>query len=129
LIVVDTSALMAILNREPEAEAVIAILSANSVKIAAPTRFEFEMVAIGRKHEAGRAQAAQLLIDFRISVHEWTDEHAQLATEAFARFGKGRHPAGLNFGDCMTYALARSLDAPLLFKGNDFAQTDMRSAL
>jgi ribonuclease VapC len=99
LIVVDTSALMAILNGEPEAQAIIAILSANAVVVAAPTRFEFEMVAIGRKQEVGRATAAALLADFNIAVESWTDEHANLAAVAFARFGKGRHPAGLNFGD------------------------------
>jgi ribonuclease VapC len=61
----------------------------------------------------------------RISLVPVDEEQADLARQAFRKFGKGRHPAGLNFGDCFSYALARSLDEPLLFKGNDFSQTDI----
>lgn len=72
-----------------------------------------------------------MLIDtLRIEISAWTRQHADIAAEAFLRFGRGRgHAAKLNFGDCMAYALAKSLDAPLLFKGDDFALTDIRSAL
>ena len=96
--------------------------------MAAPTKVELLMVAIGRKRVEGRPAVIRLLDQYRIEIMEFTDPLADLAVEAFARFGKGRHEAGLNFGDCMAYALARSLDAPLLYKGGDFALTDIRSA-
>ena len=87
------------------------------------------MVAVGRKDVPGRDMAEALLARFNIAVVPWTDDHAGIAADAFLRFGKGRHPANLNFGDCMAYALAKSLDAPLLFKGDDFSKTDVKSAL
>jgi ribonuclease VapC len=130
LIVVDTSAIMAILNGEPEAAAITDLLSlADDLIMAAPTKFELLMVAVGRKEEPGRDMAEALLAHFNMVVAPWTDEHARLAADAFLRFGKGRHRAALNFGDCMSYALAKSVDAPLLFKGNDFAETDVKAAL
>ena len=130
MIVVDTSAIMAIFNEEPEAVEVASLLSsAGAACMAAPTRLELVMVAIGRKEEPGRAMAEALLARFNVSVVNWTDDHASIAADAFLRFGKGRHPAALNFGDCMAYALAKSLDAPLLFKGDDFALTDITPAL
>ena len=65
-----------------------------------------------------------------IRIEPWTDRHADIAQDAFTRYGKGQgHPAQLNFGDCMSYALAKSLDMPLLYKGGDFALTDIRSAI
>lgn len=130
MIVVDTSAIMAILNGEPEAAAITDLLSlADDLIMAAPTKFELLMVAVGRKEEPGRDMAEALLAQFNMVVAPWTDEHARLAADAFLRFGKGRHKAALNFGDCMSYALAKSVDAPLLFKGNDFAETDVKAAL
>lgn len=87
------------------------------------------MVAVGRKAEPGRNMAEALLARFNISVVSWNDSHASIAADAFVRFGKGRHDAKLNFGDCMSYALAKSLDAPLLYKGDDFSKTDIKSAL
>ncbi|MEY3703573.1 MAG: hypothetical protein RLZZ561_1193 [Pseudomonadota bacterium] len=130
MIVVDTSAIMAILNGEPEAAAITDLLSsADDLIMAAPTQFELLMVAIGRKDAPGRDMAETLLAHFNMLVVPWTDEHARLAADAFLRFGKGRHKAALNFGDCMSYALAKSVDAPLLFKGKDFAETDVKAAL
>lgn len=130
MIVVDTSAIMAIFNDEPEAPEIAALLSSGeALCMAAPTRLELIMVAVGRKDEPGRDTAEALLARFGISVATWTDDHASIASEAFLRFGKRRHKANLNFGDCMSYALAKSLNAPLLFKGDDFALTDITSAL
>lgn len=95
--------------------------------MAAPTKFELMMVAARRPH--GPYIAEDLIGAFGLQVIDWTDAHAELAIDAFLRFGRGRHPAALNFGDCMAYALAKALDAPLLYKGNDFSQTDITSAL
>lgn len=119
---------MAIYLGEPDAKVMFhAIVSDERPVIAAPSKFEFLMVANGRK--PGDAGAAQLLTSLVIATEDWTNAHAELAFEAFRRYGKGRHKAALNFGDCMAYALARSLDVPLLYKGDDFSKTDIRSAV
>ena len=83
----------------------------------------------GRFGRPGLLVAQDLLDENGIETVDWTNSLADIATEAFMRFGKGRHKASLNFGDCMAYALAKSLDAPLLYKGDDFAKTDIESAL
>ena len=128
MIVVDTSALMAIYLGEADAEAMFqAIVADDDPVIAAPSKFEFLMVASGRK--ADGSNAAQLLDSLAIATHAWTDAHAEGALEVFLRYGKGRHKAALNFGDCMAYTLAKSLEAPLLYKGDDFSKTDIPSAL
>ena len=129
MIVADTSALVAILLREPEATIFTERLLASDVCIAAPTLLELLIVTHSRRGPA-LAQDAELLVEkLSLRINAWEERHVALARQAFARFGKGRHPAKLNFGDCMSYALAKSLDAPLLYKGNDFALTDIRSAL
>lgn len=87
------------------------------------------MVMGGRYGRDGIDELNLLIEANGIEVISWTGELADAAAEAFLRFGKGLHPAKLNFGDCMAYALAKSLDAPLLYKGDDFAKTDIRSAL
>jgi ribonuclease VapC len=130
LIVVDTSALMAILLQEPGSESFIVALSNTTRAImGSPTRFELDMVATGRLKADGIALARQLVEAQQVEVIDWDAALSDIATLAFLQFGKGRHPAQLNFGDCMAYALAKSLDAPLLYKGGDFAKTDIRSAL
>ncbi len=102
---------------------------AGSLAIGAPTLLEYYMVAAGRLGQDGRNRAERLIVGLDLRVVDWTQTHAKIAADAFVRFGKGRHLAALNFGDCMAYATAKSLDAPLLFKGEDFARTDIRSAL
>ncbi len=130
MIVVDTSALMSIFLGEDDArEFATAIYNAGNALVASPTAFEFLLVASKRKPGQGPDEARRLLHYPRVRVDTWTYDHAGIAHEAFLRFGKGRHPAALNYGDCMSYALAKSLDAPLLYKGDDFAQTDIVSAL
>ncbi len=131
MIVVDTSAIIAILYSEPGASALAERLMASGrALIGAPTLFEVRMVMGGRQQQEGIADADSLLTQAGIETVSWTAELADLATQAFMRFGKGQgHPAQLNFGDCMAYALAKAHDAPLLYVGDDFARTDISSAL
>jgi ribonuclease VapC len=133
LIAVDTSALIAILLREYDASAFEeAIFQNQRIFIGAPTAFEFTMVAYirTRAEPESDADAARLLALPGLEIVSWTQGHVALADAAFRRFGKGQgHPAQLNYGDCMSYALARALDVPLLFKGGDFALTDVVPAL
>jgi ribonuclease VapC len=130
LIVVDSSALIAIVNGEDDAGSFRSVLAAAPKSImGAPTKIELMMVAGGRLGRAGIESAQTLLDSLRIETPDWTEVLSDHAVAAFMRYGKGRHPAKLNFGDCMSYALAKSLDAPLLFKGDDFSKTDIRSAV
>lgn len=130
MIVVDTSALAAVLFSEADEQRYFDAIASNpDCRIAAPTALELLIVAENRRNPATRAQVRELLAVQHIKVVDWTSDLVQVAEAAFLRFGKGRHPAKLNFGDCMSYALAKSLDAPLLYKGDDFALTDIRSAV
>jgi ribonuclease VapC len=86
------------------------------------------MVAIGRLGSEGEALVEQFLEDWRVDVLSFGEDHWRVADVAFIRYGKDRHPAALNYGDCMTYASARLTGMPLLFTGNDFAQTDIPPA-
>lgn len=127
--VADTSALIAILQFEPEADRFRELLDSAPVRlISAVTRVELSFVAEGRKGDRGRVALEHLLQGGEFEVVPATPEHAAVAIEAFRRFGKGRHRAALNIGDCFAYALAKSTGLPLLYKGNDFAQTDIRAA-
>ena len=128
--VVDTSALVAILLREAEAPVFETALAAAPIRlISAVTRVELSFVIEGRKGEAGRADLELLLQQGDFEVAAVTPQQAGYAIEAFRRFGKGRHRAGLNIGDCFSYALAKASDQPLLFKGDDFTRTDIRPAV
>ena len=128
MIVVDTSALVAMLLNEPEARSFSDVIqTAGTAVVGAPSAFELQLV-VQRRLGVGHQQAADILLDApELEIVAWTPALVPIATEALRCFG-GR-PARLNFGDCMTYALARSLNAPLLYKGSDFARTDIRSAL
>ena len=127
--VVDSSALIAILRREPEEQAFRnAIKLASSRLVSAPTRVEAGIVALGQRGEAGLEQMQALLEGLKLEIVPFTGDHARLAIDAFRRFGKGRHPAGLNYGDCHSYALAKATGEPLLFKGDDFSRTDIKRA-
>jgi len=128
-VIVDSSAVVAVLKREPlQEEMATKLANADVVAIGAPTLFETDMVTIGALGKCGRAVIAQFLESFEVEVIPFGDNHWQVAAEAFMRFGKGRHPAALNYGDCMTYATAKVAGEPLLYIGNDFAQTDLESA-
>jgi ribonuclease VapC len=128
--VVDTSALVAILFGEPDADRFVQALATASVRLlSAVTRVEVSFVVEGRKREAGRADLDLLLRDGAFEVVAVTSQQAQIAIEGFRRFGKGRHRAGLNIGDCFSYALSVSTGDRLLFKGDDFVHTDVLPAL
>ncbi len=128
--VVDTSAIVAVLLREPGAEQFDEALAAAPLRlISAVSRVELSFVIEGRKQAAGRADLERLLQVGEFEIASVTPDQALVAIDAFRRFGKGRHPAGLNIGDCFAYALAAVNDMPLLYKGDDFGRTDIRSAL
>jgi ribonuclease VapC len=128
--IVDTSAIMALLLKEPEASAFGAALAEQPrAAISAATLVELCVVAEGRAGAAVWTEVEALLAGVGVEVAPFTAGQAALAREGWRRFGKGRHPAGLNFGDCFAYALARERGEPLLFKGEDFARTDVRRAL
>ncbi len=128
--IVDTSALIAIIFDEPEAPALLEVLMGGACRMSAATFFETGMV-IDKKAEGVFAARAldQLLALVEIEIVAFDGDQAQLARSAYAQFGKGRHPASLNFGDCFAYALAKQSGEPLLFKGDDFSQTDVVSAV
>lgn len=128
--VVDTSALVAILLGEPEAARFAAALAAAPVRLlSAVTRVELSFVIEGRKGDAGRTDLDLLLRDGGFDIVSVTSQQASIAIDAFRRFGRGRHKAALNIGDCFAYALAIATDHALLFKGDDFVHTDIRPAL
>lgn len=128
--IVDTSAVMAILRKEPDAPTFGAALArAPRAAISAATLVELCMVAESRAGAAAWVEVEALMADAAIEVAPLTAGQAALACEGWRRFGKGRHPAGLNLGDCFSYALARERGEPLLFKGEDFARTDVRRAV
>ena len=128
--VVDTSAIVAILLREPDADTYSRRLGEAPYRvISAVTRVELSFVIEGRYGETGRVGLEKSLRDARIEIAAVTPQHAEIAIEAFRRFGKGRHRAALNIGDCFSYALAKAMDLPLLFKGDDFIHTDVQPAL
>ncbi len=121
---------MAILSKEPERHAFEqSIRLASTRLLGAAGLVETSIVVLARRGEAGLAVLNALLVDMRIETVPLSADHARLAVEAFRRFGKGRHAAGLNFGDCFSYALAKATGEPLLFKGDDFSQTDINLAL
>jgi len=127
---VDTSAVMAVLLRETSAEAVLERLcQARQPAVAAPTRTEILLVALVKLGEIGQARAQEFLQQQAFLTVAWDEEMADQAALAFARFGRGRHVSGLNFGDCFSYALAERLKVPLLFVGDDFSRTDLEVAL
>ena len=127
--IIDTSALIALLEGEPEAEAIAHAIERTPIRrISAPTLLECHLIA-HRRGEAGSAMIDAVVARANIEVVPFAEDDVVFARAAFVRYGKGRHPAGLNFGDCFAYALAQRLGEPLLFKGDDFRQTDITSAL
>ncbi len=127
MIAVDSSALVAIYFDEPEKASFAAtIVMADSPVIGAPNLLEASMVVEARHGEPGCRELDEIVVNLGLEVVPFDVPHVEAARAAFRRYGKGRHRAGLNFGDCCAYALAKALDAPLLFKGNDFALTDIK---
>ena len=127
--IVDTSALIAILYGEPEARNFVErIRAADVCRISVANHVELSMVVESQLGPNGTRQADAFLRRAGVVVEPVTIEQGDLARQAFLDFGKGRHKAGLNFGDCFAYALARATGEALLFKGDDFALTDIRRA-
>jgi len=128
--VVDTSAVMAILLGEPETESFAKLLADTPKKmICAFNALECAIIIEAKKGEAGGRELDLLFHRARIEIIPFNSDQVELALAAWRKFGKGNHPGGLNIGDCCAYALAKYAGEPLLFKGNDFKQTDIESGL
>ena len=124
--VIDTSAVVAILGMEREAARLAEAIEADANRLlSAATLVETGLVIESRYGAAGGRELDVLVAKAGLSIEPVTAEQADVAREAWSRYGKGRHSAALNFGDCFSYALARTTGEPLLFKGDDFTQTDV----
>ncbi len=128
--IVDTSALISLLKEEPDAPKFErALAGATSLAISASSFLEAAIVTDSSKNKDLSDRLDVLIEDFCVDIVPFTQQQAKIARQAYQQFGRGSgHPARLNFGDCFAYALARDRDEPLLFKGNDFAQTDVKQA-
>jgi ribonuclease VapC len=129
--VIDSSAIVALLLGEPETEALVAAIAAAQRRVvSAGSYLESAIVISARSGSTAQAQLDELLDSLGIAILPFTREQADTTIEAYRRYGKGSgHPANLNFGDCFAYPLAKLTDEPILFKGNDFSQTDLRPAV
>ncbi|MEY9107465.1 ribonuclease VapC [Bradyrhizobium yuanmingense] len=128
--IVDTSALIAILRSEPEAQRYALAIEMHPIRRMSAANFvEAAVVIDASRDPIASRRFDELMKEAQISIEAMTEAHAQVAREAYRDFGKGSgHPARLNFGDCFAYALAKSTGEPLLFKGDDFIHTDIASA-
>ena len=127
--VIDTSAVLAILLGEPEAERFANAIERGHCHMSAASYLEAAIVIESRGDSLAYREFDLFFRRSRIVIEPVTLEQAQVARQAFRDFGKGRHKAALNFGDCFSYALAKTRDEPLLFKGNDFGRAGVESAL
>ena len=127
--VIDTSALVAILQNEPERRTFNKLIEAAETCVISTANFVEVSIVVEARYGADGIRDLDLFLS-KAGINQMSvdEEQAHLARIAFRRYGKGRHPAGLNFGDCFAYALAKSLGEPLLFKGEDFSGTDMEPA-
>ena len=129
-LVIDPSALMALLLQEAEAELLLAVAAeASVVHLSAASRVELCLVSESSRHGFEDNEVVQLLLTLGVQVVPFDQNHLHWALHGWRHFGKGRHRAGLNLGDCFSYGLAMALDLPLLFKGDDFSRTDVKVAL
>jgi ribonuclease VapC len=127
--IVDSSVIIAVLRGESDAAAISRALQGASVcRMSAVTYVESAVVTDSNRNPVLSRRFDDLLRDVGIRVESVTPEQAHIARQAYRDFGKGRHHAGLNFGDCFAYALAKERDEPLLFKGDDFLHTDVEAA-
>jgi ribonuclease VapC len=129
--IVDASAVIAILRDEPEAQACArAIAAARIRRISAVSFVEAAVVVDAGRNPVASRKFDDLIREARLIVEAVSESQARIAREAYRDFGKGSgHSAGLNFGDCFSYALAKAMDEPILFKGDDFSHTDLAPAL
>jgi ribonuclease VapC len=129
LMVIDSSAIVAIALEEPSYDLLVRkIANADEPTMSAVSHFETRMVVFAKRGAVALQKLDRFLASSAIRIAICDETQSGLALDAFRQFGKGRHPAQLNFGDCFSYALAKSLDEPLLFKGDDFSVTDITSA-
>lgn len=127
--IIDTSAIIAILFSEADARVYAdAITKADSCRISAATFVETAIVVEAQTRDNGGRQLDAFIRRASVAIEPVTEEQAYMARQAFIDFGKGRHPASLNYGDCFSYALSKATREPLLFKGKDFAKTDLIAA-
>jgi ribonuclease VapC len=128
-LILDSSAVVAVIREEQDHGRLIeAIEGAGEIAIGAPTAFECSLALVGRYGVVGRLMLSRFLEQNRVIKIPFDERHWSIAADASIRYGKGRHPARLNFGDCLSYATAKVAGAPLLFIGEDFAQTDIAAA-
>jgi ribonuclease VapC len=124
--VIDTSAVFAILADEPERGQFVEAIEAADIRLVSAATFVEASIILEARHGAEGSRLFDLFVDrARIEIVAVDEDQAREARRGFARFGRGRHPAGLNFGDCFAYALSMTSGEPLLFKGRDFSQTDV----
>jgi ribonuclease VapC len=127
--ILDSSALLSIVLKEDGYQSLVQKAQlADSVFVGAPTALESAMVLSGRLRDDARPMITALLRKLNAEIVDFNEYHYEAAASAFLRFGKGRHPAGLNFGDCISYALSAVTGLPLLCTGDDFARTDIQCA-
>jgi ribonuclease VapC len=124
--IIDTSALLAILFDEPDGPALLRRIAEAPIRLMSSANAVEAWIVADRHANPAKGPALDALLEtLGIDIVPVTVQHARLARTAYHTYGKGRHPAGLNFGDCFAYALAKATDLPLLFKGDDFGQTDV----
>jgi ribonuclease VapC len=129
-VVIDTSAMIAVLLNEANAVSIAQAIESGSLRLLSAANFlEASIVIESRKGETGGRELDLLLYRAAIEVVAVDQDQAEVARLAWRRFGKGRHPAGLNYGDCFAYALAKTRRLPLLFDGDDFSQTDIEAVV
>ena len=127
--IIDTSALIAMLEQEPEAGRIARALAATPERsLSAANLLEAGIVMQARRGDEGARDLDLLLAKLSVEIVPFTARQAEIARKAFRRYGRGQHDAELNFGDCFAYALAKDESAPLLFKGDDFSKTDVAIA-
>lgn len=126
MIAVDTSVIIAISMNEPEADAFRPLMGRETVIIGWPTLLEARMVLTGKGFVSAATMIKRLSEAPNVITVAFEEKHFRAAEDAFTRYGRGRHPASLNMGDCFSYAVAAVAKAPLLFKGRDFSQTDLK---
>jgi ribonuclease VapC len=126
--ILDTSAVVAIVMKEPGHEELLRTLAVGNAAIGTATLTETAIVLSARLQSDARSLLARFLSEASIAIIPFGESHYSAAVDAWLRFGKGKHPAALNFGDCLSYAVAQLANEPLLFVGDDFAQTDITRA-
>ena len=123
--ILDTSAVVAILLKEPACEELLRTMAGANAAIGTATLTETAIVLSARLKRDARSLLSRFLAEASLTVIPFGEAHYSTAVDAWLRYGKGRHPASLNFGDCLSYAVARLANEPLLFVGDDFARTDI----